>query len=114
MNNDVRAVNVELVARMPWLVAAPESIWSISGTFGDELGSFIDCLAMVLPYDPATSAPVFVLIHPNSHTSLTSPMRYIAADKVFRATQLVLVHADEPREAYWMDEQDVVDRGFIR
>lgn len=106
------AVNLELATRMPWLVAEPESIWEITGTYRTGKGSFEECLAMVLPYEMTGGHRLFTLIHPG--VASTDPEdfdRLIAPDQISRARRLVLVHAGEPRTAYYSDEQDLVDRG---
>ncbi|MFE3229818.1 hypothetical protein [Nocardia sp. NPDC059228] len=110
---DTAAVNLELVARMPWLLPEPDSIWSITGTYGRGRGRFQDCLAMVTPYDLMGCQPLFVLIAPALQESDASPTRYIAPNQIFSAHRLVLVHAERPHAglAYYADEQDIIDRG---
>ena len=99
------AVNLELVARMPWLLPEPGSIWVITGTYGRNRGTFHGCLAMVTPYDLMGCQPLFVLID--------SPTRYIAPNQIYSAHRLVLVYAERPFAglAFYADEQDIVDRG---
>lgn len=88
----------------PWLDAEPESIWEISGSTpgGD---TFTACLAMVAPFTMTAGVRLFILIGPALHGSPP-----IAPDRIAHARRLVLVHADEPRTAYFEDEQDLADR----
>lgn len=102
--------NVELAARMPWLLAEPESIWVITGIYTRSGGTFADCLAMVLPFEHTAGARFFVLIHPSLHESLDSPDRLIAPNQITRARRLILVEGDDPRTAYYEDDQDFIDR----
>ncbi|MEU2043621.1 hypothetical protein [Nocardia niwae] len=108
-NNDL-AVNLEVVARMPWLLAEEESIWLITGTYGHDLGSFTNCLAMVAPFDTTDGHRLFTLIHPNLQPCPGSPMQYIAPNQISHARRMVLVYADDPRTAYRVDDQDLLDR----
>ncbi|MGW4774203.1 hypothetical protein ACWEO2_39945 [Nocardia sp. NPDC004278] len=115
MSNTVsdQAVNLEIVSRMPWLLAEEESIWSITGSYGGDNGAFKDCLAMVLPFGTTDGHRLFVLIHPNQHTNPTFAFRFITPDRISRARRLVLVDADDPKTAHFADEQDLVDRAHI-
>ncbi|WP_405137454.1 hypothetical protein [Nocardia sp. NBC_01388] len=106
------AVNLELAVRMPWLVAEPESIWVITGTYRSGKDRFTDCLAMVLPLEITDGHRLFQLIHPAIvDTDPANPDRLIAPNRITHGRRLVLVHAEEPRTAYWADEQDLIDRG---
>ncbi|WP_194838611.1 hypothetical protein [Nocardia sp. XZ_19_369] len=102
------AVNLEIVARMPWL-AEPESMWSITGTYGRGAGTFHDCLAMVAPFDTTDGHRAFVLIHPDEHADPDCPGRLIAPNQISHARRLLLVDADDPRTAHFADEQHLLD-----
>lgn len=99
------AVNLELAARMPWLTAEPESIWEITGTYANGRDTFSQCLAMVMPFYITDGARAFVLIHPGVRSD-----ELIPPDRITHAKRLMLVPADEPRRAYFADEQDFITR----
>lgn len=100
------AINLEIAARMPWLTAEPGSIWEITGTYLGGVGTFTDCLAMVWPYDITDGHVLFSFISP----ALSSVSKdVIGPDQISRARRLVLVHADDPRTAYYVDDQDLID-----
>ncbi|WP_280320066.1 hypothetical protein [Nocardia wallacei] len=99
------AINLELAARMPWLYAESESIWAITGTHHNGRDTFTNCLAMVMPFYATDGHRLFVLIQPQ-----LNDQRPIPPDRITHARRLILVHADEPRTAYFADEQDLVDR----
>ncbi|MFC4373308.1 hypothetical protein ACFO5K_04265 [Nocardia halotolerans] len=87
----------------PWNSPEPGSIWEITGTYTDG-GTFTDCLAMVWPYDITEGHVLFSHIAP-ALASVTKDI--ISPDMITRARRLVLVHADNPRTAYYLDDQDL-------
>jgi hypothetical protein len=96
------------LARKPWLTAESESIWDITGEYRNG-GSFTNCLAMVLPFDTTDGHRLFVLIHPNFHTSPIDSHALISPDWITHARRLVLVEANDPTAAYFADEQDLIN-----
>lgn len=101
------AINLEIAAQMPWLTAEPGSIWEITGTYTGSRGTFTDCLAMVWPHDITEGHVLFSFISP----ALASVVKdVIPPNQISRARRLVLVHANEPRTAYYVDDQDLIDR----
>lgn len=98
--------NTEIVAAAPWLTAAPDSMWEVDGTYGNDQGTFIRCLARVLPETITGSEEPFfeVLIYGRSNV--------VPASAITRATELLLVYANNPREAYYLGDQDTVDRSY--
>lgn len=96
------SAETEIAARMPWTVAPPESWWSVSGQVNPR-HTFTDCLARVLPpHVTGTDAPVFeVLVYGD-------PL-IVPASSITRAQELLLVHADAPRAAYYVRDQDTIN-----
>lgn len=98
------AINFEIAARMPWIYAEPGSIWEITGTYPGG-GTFTQCLAMVCPLEMTDGHRVFMLIAPSIADGMPIP-----PDRISHATRLILVHADQPRTAYFAVDQDLIDR----
>lgn len=100
--------NTEIVAAAPWLTAGPDSIWEVTGTYGNDQGGFTRCLARVLPESVTGGGePLFeILIYGKSEA--------VPASAITRATELLLVYADDPREAYYLADQDTIDRAEAR
>ncbi|MCD4535666.1 hypothetical protein LRP67_16355 [Nocardioides sp. cx-169] len=95
-------LHIELAARMPWLSAEPDSMWVASGK--SPHGSFTDCLVRALPpMVTGSETPVFeVLIY--------AQLGYcVPASSVTTAKELLLVMADDPRTAYYVDDQPTLD-----
>ncbi|WP_040793250.1 hypothetical protein [Nocardia paucivorans] len=108
------AMNLEIVARMPWLVAESGSIWAVTGTTATGR-TFAHEPAIVAPYDLAQGGkPLFVLVHPDMYLYELGTPPLVAADRISAAYRLVLVHADEPTTAYYLDDQDLINRGWTR
>lgn len=99
------AINLEIAARMPWIYAESGSIWAITGTFPDGKGTFTDCLAMVCPPQMTDGHRVFMFAAPSIADGTPIP-----PDRISHARRLVLVHADDPRTAYFAVDQDLIDR----
>ncbi|MBF6358151.1 hypothetical protein IU449_27010 [Nocardia higoensis] len=91
------------LARKPWLTAECLSLWDITGNYPYG-GTFTHCLAIVLPREHTDGHLLFDLV-PSSGFGLGS---YIAPDWITHARRLVLVEAQDPREAYFADEQDLL------
>lgn len=96
-------LHIELAARMPWLHAQPDSMWEVTGKSSS--GTFTDCLARVLP--PSITGdenmPVFeVLIYAQLGY-------FVPASSITKARELLLVLADEPGTAYYVDDQPTLD-----
>lgn len=107
MTGHADAVNLEIAAAMPWLRAAEESIWEISGTYPDG-GTFENCLASVLPAYVTGGPVVFVFM---GASGLISPWNApITPDRISSACELILVDANHPREAYYVRDQPTIDR----
>lgn len=100
-------LHTELVARMPWLNAEPHSMWEVSGK--SPQGEFTDCLARVLP--PSVTGeeqPVFeVLIYAQLGY-------FVPASSITRGRELLLVLANDPCTAYYVSDQDTLDRHWGR
>lgn len=96
--------NTAIVAAAPWLTAEPDSIWEVTGTYGGGQGTFTRCLARVLPETiTGSDQPFFeILIYGKSEV--------VPAAAITRATELLLVYADNPSEAYYLADQDTIDR----
>lgn len=103
-------LNTELAARMPWLYAPGDTYWIVSGTF-TERHHFTDCLAYVVSEDvtgvpDGEGAALF-------RVSIGGPeQKYVGADRITRARQVLLVWADDPSTACDEYEQDALDRAL--
>jgi hypothetical protein len=99
----LEALAQEMTARRPWTKAEGESIWNINGcTPGPRGTAFTDCLAVVLP-EYVTGGPVlFKMI--GALDDLISP------DWITSAKELMLVHVDDTRSAYYSDDQKIIDQ----
>ncbi|MFI5721120.1 hypothetical protein [Nocardia sp. NPDC051750] len=108
----VPAVNAELAARMPWIVAEPGSFWSITSSNVNGIpGTALNgCLAMVEPVDPGAPPrlPTFLLLDPSTWEFGRPSM--IPAQFITRAERLVLVRADNPASAYYPHDQDLMEQ----
>lgn len=113
------AMNYEIVSHMPWLVAEPHTMWSASGRTLDG-NRFVNELAIVMPWQRDDDEhPVFALFSPGEH-AWSYPTDHwnnwlggqlIPADRIDRAERLTLVMADNPTEAYFLAEQNIIDAG---
>jgi len=100
----------ELKARYPWYAATPDSIWSVTGKVSAQ-HTFSDCLARVLPAmvtgDHAEEFPPIFEVLTYAQTGFM-----VGADQIERATELLLVRADDPTQAYYQDDQRTISDAF--
>jgi hypothetical protein len=85
-----------LMAR-PWSAAEPGSIWSVSGEYPSQGGTFFNCIAIALPYEATSGNVLFKMV--GALDDLVSPAW------ITSATALILVHADDPTAAYYESDQ---------
>lgn len=98
--------NLEIAAAMPWLYAAEESIWEITGTYPGG-GTFESCLASVLPAYVTGGPVVFVFM---GASGFVAPWNTpVTPDRISSAHELILVQANNPREAYYLRDQPTID-----
>lgn len=89
-----------MLMRRPWDAADEWSQWEITGTYPGKRGTFTECLAVVLPsYVHGTDQTLFLFVGPMADGGP------IDSVYVTRAVPLLLVLRDEPRTAYFADEQ---------
>lgn len=102
---------LESEARKPWLYAEGLSWWDVTG-FINERHTFTNCLAQVVPADitGVDDGDGFALFH--VHMVGTKP-HLVEADQITLAHRLVFVMADEPKQAYYLNEQDFLRAGGV-
>lgn len=101
-------LNVELLARMPWLAADADSIWNVTGVYGPGKGTFTNCLARVLPpFVTGSDEPLFEIL-------LYGGPTHVPASAITSARELLLVMADEPWRAYYDEDQASIDAAIRR
>ena len=89
-----------LMAR-PWDAAEPQSLWSITGRYPGERGTFTDCLAITLPeFVTGTTKPVFAMLPPLP----SEPGDLIDPAWITRAQPLLIVNRDAPDTPYWEED----------
>ncbi|GAA1983394.1 hypothetical protein [Amycolatopsis minnesotensis] len=93
----------------PWEAAECETYWSITGAYpggeGKPKHTFTDCVAMTLPCEATGSdRPVFVFV--GALALINEP---IDPAWITHAIPLLLVHRDEPDQAYYQDDQVWID-----
>lgn len=97
----------ELATRQPWLYAEGESWWLVTGKVNDQ-HIFQDCIAQVVPsYITGIDdgdGPALFKVHVWGDNRML-----VDATKITRARRLIFVLADQPRTAYYIDEQDFID-----
>jgi len=98
--------SVEIAARMPWTKARDDSWWVVSGRVSPK-HSFTDCIARVLPgHITGHDIPMFeVMIYTQSNI--------VPASSIESAKELMFVHVDDPFEAYYEDDQQIIDRAQV-
>jgi hypothetical protein len=102
-------LTTELAARQPWLYAEGESWWVVTGQVSNR-HSVTDCIAQVVPsfvtgVDDGDGPALFKV-----HAWGGEPL-LVDATKITRAKRLVFVLADEPRSAFYDDEQAFLEAG---
>lgn len=97
--------HTELAARMPWTVAQEGSWWEVTGARTPKW-RFTDCLARALPTAiTGVDEPAFeVMVYGDPYV--------VPASAISHATELILVHAQDPRQAYYVRDQESVDRAL--
>jgi hypothetical protein len=93
-----------LMAR-PWEVAGMDEIWEITGEYAAGKGTFTRCLAVVVWIGEETGAPIFRFL---GHLG-DGAFGVVGPANISSARRLLLVLADEPATAYYVDDQPHVD-----
>jgi hypothetical protein len=100
------AMNLEAMARRPWLMPERWSIWSASGVYPDG-GRFHDLVVLAVPSEdrivfwplvPHLMGPFY---GQDRRAGMSEPLD---PAQVRHARRLLLVHADDPRRAYLAGE----------
>lgn len=100
----IRDVERQMLMARPWDAAEEWSQWEITGTYGSSMGTFTECLAVVLPrHVHGTDRTLFAFVGPMA----SDPP--VDASRVTRAVPLLLVLRDRPGTTYWADEQVWLD-----
>lgn len=99
--SDLAHAEAQMLMARPWDAAESESIWVISGLY-PRAGAFENCVAIALPHYATGGEVLFKMI--GALDDLISPA-WITSAKL-----LVLVHADDPRTAFYSADQEYIDK----